>query len=410
MKFDLNIDNYTKDEIIQIFELPRNFDVNIVETKQSKMIDSIIHNTDIDKETQKKTINFIVKAKNIILNGLSNTKNSKETIEEVYNSNYYLKNIHLNESEEHMVQIKEKQPYVSSFNSNYFPGIINPLKKRTIQKNLTIDSRFRENYYSTLSTNYNVNLPININDVIEMQVNSIELPTTYYNISKNYGNNFFYITVDSSLTLITIPDGNYDSISLLYVINNNLTILGSPFNKVTFINNLSSNISGDSKTIVGFTTLSTSATLDLNFQADINGNPDYNTPLPLKLGWILGFRNGIYSNNVNYVSEGILNISGSNYLFLVVDDYNNSVNNNYYSAFNSSILNKNIIARISLQAGGFSLLQQNNLQLITTPREYFGPVNIKNLNIQLLDEYGRIVNLNNMDFSFCLKLTTVYDI
>jgi hypothetical protein len=28
----------------------------------------------------------------------------------------------------------------------------------------------------------------------------------------------------------------------------------------------------------------------------------------------------------------------------------------------------------------------------------------------LLDEYGRIVDLNNMDFSFCINLTTVYDI
>jgi hypothetical protein len=50
------------------------------------------------------------------------------------------------------------------------------------------------------------------------------------------------------------------------------------------------------------------------------------------------------------------------------------------------------------------------LALITTPREYFGPVDIQNLTIQLLDEYGRIVDLNNMDFSFCLTLTTSYDL
>ena len=98
------------------------------------------------------------------------------------------------------------------------------------------------------------------------------------------------------------------------------------------------------------------------------------------------------------------------YLFLVVDDYTNNVNNNFYSAFNSSILNKNILSRISLQANTFNVLEQNNLSLITTPREYFGPVNINNLTIQLLDEYGRIVDLNNMDFSFCLNLTTVYDL
>ena len=86
------------------------------------------------------------------------------------------------------------------------------------------------------------------------------------------------------------------------------------------------------------------------------------------------------------------------------------VNNNFYSAFNSSILNKNILARISLQANPFNVLQQNNLNIVTTPREYFGPINLQIMNIQLLDEYGRILDLNNMDFSFCITLTTVYDL
>ena len=44
--------------------------------------------------------------------------------------------------------------------------------------------------------------------------------------------------------------------------------------------------------------------------------------------------------------------------------------------------------------------------LITTPRQYFGPVDIQKLQIQLLDEYGRILNLNNMDYSFCLTFQT----
>jgi hypothetical protein len=153
-------------------------------------------------------------------------------------------------------------------------------------------------------------------------------------------------------------------------------------------------------------------TIEINFQADKNGIDDRNTPLPLKLGWLLGFRNGIYinKNNLNYVSEGIIDVSGPKYLFLVIDDHNNSVNNNFYAAFNSSILNKNILARISLQSSAFNTFEQNNLTLITTPREYFGPVNIQTINVQLLDEYGRVVDLNNMDYSFCITLVTVYDI
>jgi len=93
----------------------------------------------------------------------------------------------------------------------------------------------------------------------------------------------------------------------------------------------------------------------------------------------------------------------------VVDDHNNNVNNGFYSAFNSSILNNNILARISTQPAAFGSTNQNNLSLITTPRQYFGPVDIQKLNIQLLDEYGRIIELNNMDYSFCLTFICAYE-
>jgi hypothetical protein len=131
----------------------------------------------------------------------------------------------------------------------------------------------------------------------------------------------------------------------------------------------------------------------------------------LKFGWILGFRNGIYINNHNYISEGIIDLEGPKYAYLVIDDYNNNVNNGFYSAFNSSLLNKNILARISFQSSAkFITLSENNLSIITYPRSYFGPVDIQKLQIQLLDEYGRIMDLNNMDYSFCLTFQSSYDI
>ena len=97
-------------------------------------------------------------------------------------------------------------------------------------------------------------------------------------------------------------------------------------------------------------------------------------------------------------------------MYLVVDDFNNNVNNNFYSAFNSSLLNKNILARISLQPSAFPTIVQNNLNLLTNPREYFGPIHIQKMQIQLLDEYGRVIDLNNMDYSFCLTMQSIYDL
>jgi hypothetical protein len=410
MNFDLNIDNYTRDELIQMFELPVNFDRNIIDIKEAKLRESIMNNKEINNDTRLKTANFLIKAKNIILN--ENQKQSSDIlqkIEKFYNSSYELKSSQLEDKEEHMVQVRPDKPYLSSYPSEFFKGVINPIKKRTIKKNLNIDTKFRENYYSSTSTNFNIILPMLFNNVLQMQLAAIELPTTYYAVSKQYGNNFFTINVNGSTTVINIPDGNYDASTIMNAINNQLSLAGSPFDLIAFTVNLT-NGTGSGQTLVGEITSGTITSVELNFQADRYGIEDRNTPLPLKFGWLLGFRNGMYVNNFNYVSEGVVDITGPKYLFLVVDDYNNSVNNNFYGAFNSSILNKNILARISLQTNTFKILEQNNLSLVTTPREYFGPVNIQNMNVQLNDEYGRVVDLNNMDFSFCVTLTTVYDI
>ena len=412
MNFDLNINNYTRRELIQMFDLPENFNKNIVETTETKLKDGIINNRDIGKDIRVKTLNFLIKAKNIILNQDSENVNNPSF--DLYKEKFELSTTKLEDKTDHDIQVRKETPYLDSYPSEYFAGAINPLKKRIVKKNLNIDSKFRDNYFSNLSSNFNFNLPMNMNNVVQMQLSAIELPTTYYAISKQIGNNFFTITVNgTTTTTINLPTGNYTQTTIMDAINYQLSLAtDASFSEVVFAINLE-NGSGSGRTMVGLAPSSSSITeFELNFQTDNKGNKDPNTPMPLKLGWLLGFRNGFYTNNLNYVSEGIVDVSGPKYLFLVVDDYNNNVNNSFYSAFNSSLLNKNILARISLTSphNSFSTLQQNNLNIVTTPREYFGPVNIQTLNIQLLDEYGRIIDLNNMDFSLCLNLKVVYDL
>jgi len=125
----------------------------------------------------------------------------------------------------------------------------------------------------------------------------------------------------------------------------------------------------------------------------------------LKLGWKLGFRNGKYTGNSAYITEGVLNLNGASYVYLSIDDYNN-YNNTFFSAFNESLLNKNILARIAVQSSRGNAITFSNIGIVSTAREYYGHVNIERLHIQMLDEYGRNINLNNMDFSFVLSFTT----
>jgi hypothetical protein len=244
-----------------------------------------------------------------------------------------------------------------------------------------------------------------------MQLSAIEIPTTFYTISKQSGNNFFTLIVDASSSVINIPDGNYTYNGIVNVLNTIMTNLGGNYKYIVFGININNN-NGSGQMFVGIDTtyIGTEIQFSLNFQFDKNGIDDRNTPLPLKLGWTFGFRNGAYENNISYVSEGIVDLTGPRYVYLAIDDHNNNVNNGFYSAFNSSILNKNILARITLQSNMFNVFTENNLNIVTTPRQYFGPVNIQNINIQLLDEYGRVLNLNNMDYSFSLTFQTVYDL
>jgi len=418
MNFDLNIKNYKLNELVDMFDLPTSYDKNIIEIKENNLRNFIMKNNEINVETKKKTLDFIIKAKNAIIDSLNNIKqNQLELTKQIYNLNDgKLDKTDLLINDGHMTQTIKNTPFANSFPNEFYPGTINPLKKKTIRQYLNIDTRFRENYYGTSSTNFLLSLPIQFNDVLSLQLNAIEIPTNFYVISKLTGNNFFTVIVNGESAVITIPDGNYTIKGILNVMNEAMFKFDNQFKGIIFQDNLS-NGNGTGQIVVGINESYITGdfkpaieSISLDFQADKMGIQDRNTPLPLKFGWLLGFRNGYYEKSLVYISEGIPDLTGPKYIYLVVDDYNNNVNNGFYSVFNSSILNKNILARISLQANVFNCLIENNLNIVTTPRQYFGPVNINNLQIQVLDEYGRILDLNNTDYSFCLTLQTSYDI
>jgi hypothetical protein len=314
------------------------------------------------------------------------------------------------------------QIYMPTHPSEYFPGWINPVKKRNRNIVLNIDTRFRESYYVTQSSNFHINLPMKVNSVVTMELSAIEFPpTAFYSVSKMLGNNFFWLRAGSDAagdleeTVVIVPDGNFTAPDAVELINKFLqSLTTSTYLQYIYfsVNENANGTSGSSQLLVAVNEsypFATPFNFIIDLQADINGAPDYSTPLPLKLGWKLGFRNGIYINNSAYISEGVLNLAGASYLYLAIDDYNNA-NNTFFSAFNESLLNKNILARVAVQSSVSSAVTFSNIGLVTTPREYYGPVNIEKMQIQMLDEYGRIINLNNMDFSFCLTFTTGEDV
>ena len=432
-KFDLSISNYTKPELEQLFELPPNYDESIVEMQETKLRQNIISDKSIAPSVKTQTLNFISEVKKTLIvnimsgGGTSNNGSgingiNKNVLAEAgliakkyYNFDKGLKKSDTVSSGSTFIIDRPITPYGQSQPSEFYQGDINPLNKRTLRQNINIDTRFRENYYATQSTNFHLDLPIRLTQVVSLQLSALEMPTSFYAISAVFGNNFFVLQIVGEVALlVTIPDGNYNYLSLQNYINNFLTTQTIvAYQTIQFLADINTpggtGSGGSGKMVVGYSVPSTTDFV-INFQTDRYGNEDRQTPLPLKLGWLMGFREGYYENNVAYVSEGVIDLTGPKYIYLVVDDFNNSVNDGFYGAFTSSVLNKNILARISLQGSVFSTFTQNNLVLITTSRQYFGPVDIQKIQVQLLDEYGRILNLNNMDYSFCLTFQTIYNL
>jgi hypothetical protein len=94
---------------------------------------------------------------------------------------------------------------------------------------------------------------------------------------------------------------------------------------------------------------------------------------------------------------------------LVIDEFNNGNQNSFISPLPTSIINKNILAKIVIdyQHYGYGTIMPANHYngfLLSDRRSYNGKVNLQKLKIQLVNEYGYPINLNGLDFSFSLEI------
>ena len=66
--------------------------------------------------------------------------------------------------------------------------MLNQLSRSIKNKVAYFNTKFRDNYYKTTSSDFCYNLPMEIRNAISVRLHSIDIPNTIYNISKN--NNF----------------------------------------------------------------------------------------------------------------------------------------------------------------------------------------------------------------------------
>ncbi|MAU36321.1 MAG: hypothetical protein CMD14_02990 [Flavobacteriales bacterium] len=158
----------------------------------------------------------------------------------------------------------------------------------------------------------------------------------------------------------------------------------------------------------------------IRFCVDTHGNLDTNTDIHKRMGWAIGYRAAEYvvgaselsKSRFSAVSEGVGFISSLRYGFLSIEDYQNNAHPSLMVAFNDYIIDKKIMTRLCLAplrlGHDLSSRETGFISHRRTPRNYFKPVDIDKLTIKLFDEYGRIIDLNNMDWSLTVEFSKLY--
>jgi hypothetical protein len=463
---DLNLNNYTLEDIFKIL----NININEIVEKDEY---------EIRQQIEQKLDQVITKFNNINLTEFArffeNIKSKLIKDEEIPNDSsnsqadlVINQNVNFNAEKNYNLVVNNS---TDTTDKSLFTSTVNPITRKTVQKVLNIDSRYRKNYENTLSTNFKFDLPVKLNNIIEMKLNDLEMTNTYYVISNIYNNNFFWFKI-TTVDLFEVygflfidPQSYYDQ-DIVQNINDRFNLLGTGANfnlDLTYQNN--GNVPDGSGKMIITVTDSRFLSVELNFSAPMipnfiesnsyNANTEskqyiyifdltgsfpksalssednftldyikqiYNTKdtasLNSKLGWLFGFRNektiidtvelddGTRFGKI--FSEGVVNLLGPRYFYLCINDFNHNYNNTFISSNENDIVKANVFARINNQGTPFSIVPNSSYQITTVPRYYFGPVDIEKIEIQIVDEYNRIVDLNGSDISLTLTLTCVY--
>ena len=227
---------------------------------------------------------------------------------------------------------------------NYIPGIINPLLNQTITRIISIDSQYRDSKQTTSATNFTFNLSETLHNVLAIRLNSVQIPKTWYTISKSYGANFFYLKGNSPGIndglhdyKIEVSIGNYTAISLITTLNTSISTVKSTYTDACF---------GSTGFLYGENTCKATFTMDytktfsesnfaisfptFSYPIDASNSKQYNS-----IPQILGFDTSFIP--INYITSNYIDSSNHPY------DMSNNLNtelfylnatNNYFKIVN----------------------------------------------------------------------------
>lgn len=239
----------------------------------------------------------------------------------------------------------KQNPVVTA--QEYTTSILNPLLRQTISRIISIDSSYRDSKNTTLATSFTFNLSETLHNVLAVRLNSIQIPKTWYTISKSYGANFFYLKGNTAGIndgnndyKIEIPVGNYNSEQLITTVNDSITNLKNTYTDASF-----------GTTGFSYNTNTCRATFTIDYKKNFNETnyaisfPSFSYPIDASnskkyttLPQILGFDNSfipinyVYSNYFVDASKDFYVTNANNYFTILNYNSYDSTNDNFISA------------------------------------------------------------------------------
>lgn len=431
--FDLDVNNYSIYDLLVFFQLKGNYNENDIERRVNEMSQEILSSLSSSHNQKYKfdIINFVKLAKDILISSYYEIKTKIE-----------------------MDKIDSKKKDINNLGKIINPLAVHPaLQRQSIptnningykhNKNISLyvfNTATRENFFGSVSTNCTFILPTKLKNVISIALSSVQVPNVMFAFSLERGTSQLYIFEDNTNLngVVTIPDGNYvraqnPLVASLFAemapalekaINEQILGITNPLlYRFTVTISPATNF----VTIINTTNTFSMNTLKRDF-TDASFCDPYSFPRPnldnldpklnIKpsqyvdtLGYLLGYREVLYSGAQSYTTESTFSNDYSTYLYFSLNDYTGSQQiTSAYGVLQNSLIDDDILALIPLNGILFDFVFDNNANFIYKRREYFGPVDISRISIKLLNQTGKVVNLLKNNFSFSLQVTTIYDI
>jgi hypothetical protein len=349
---DLNINNYSLEDLIELIG------EESIKTRESIRSASDKAANEFEKINNSEAVTFFEKVGDKLIshfNDLSKlidvVKTNRETEdppENILKNQYFdngdvqsfladqspkrQENISVISPKVHMTQAQGRLLVPDTNIVNVKQGTLNPTLQDIYKNIINVDSQYREiesdnvncdgstkqglNKFLGTSTNFTFDLTEPMHNVISMSIDTLELPLTWYTFTKKYGTTSFLLNG----VLIEIEEGFYDSTALLETtLQTAIDAQFSPPGTIT--------IQIDTINLKTTITDTTGSSLNLDFlpQSDTCNIENAGPKIDYNLGWLLGFRQPMYpmigTPNNSYKSESLVNLFGTRYLILKVNDF-----------------------------------------------------------------------------------------